>query len=108
MTFDEFLTAIGEEALLIAIIDCFAYHSPIPENLHERALRLYLEYLVVGGMPKAVDEYAKKQDFDFVRSIQQNIIFDYLDDMSKYSTPTNANKTRAVYNSIPLSACPRK
>ncbi|MDR3216803.1 MAG: AAA family ATPase, partial [Clostridiaceae bacterium] len=101
MTFDEFLTAIGEDALCGAITDCFIGNSPMPENLHERALRLYQEYLIIGGMPKAVDEYVDKKDFDFVRAIQQNIILDYLDDMSKYSTPAKANKTRAVYNSIP-------
>jgi predicted AAA+ superfamily ATPase len=101
LAFDEFLNALGEDALLNVIADCFNANSEMPENVHERALRLYQEYLIIGGMPKAVDEYISKRDFDFVRVIQQNIILDYLDDMSKYSMPAKASKTRAVYNSIP-------
>ncbi|MDR0752038.1 MAG: AAA family ATPase [Christensenellaceae bacterium] len=101
LAFDEFLNALGEDALLNVITDCFKANTKMHENLHERALLLYQEYLIVGGMPKVVDEYINKRDFDFVRVIQQNIILGYLDDMSKYSTPAKANKTRAVYNSIP-------
>jgi predicted AAA+ superfamily ATPase len=101
MTFEEFLTALGEDALCEAIADCFASSSAMPENQHERALRLYQEYLIVGGMPKAVAEYIEKKDFDFARAVQQKIVLDYLDDMSKYSTSTETTRTRAVYNSIP-------
>ncbi|MDR2090210.1 MAG: AAA family ATPase [Clostridiales bacterium] len=101
MTFDEFLTALNEDGLVGLIRECFAKNLPMPENLHERAMRLYFDYLIVGGMPKAVAEYIEKKDFDFARAVQQKIILDYLDDMSKYSAPAEANRTRAVYNSIP-------
>jgi predicted AAA+ superfamily ATPase len=117
MTFDEFLAALGESALIDAVAYCFAHDSAMPKNQHERALQLYREYLIVGGMPKAVTEYIDASfagdpteygenarhipDYDFSRAVQQKIVLDYLDDMSKYSSSAEANRTRAVYNSIP-------
>jgi predicted AAA+ superfamily ATPase len=117
MTFDEFLVALDETALCALIAESFTHNTPMPENQHAHALSLYRDYLIVGGMPKAVSEYIStsfsnkavegsyisyyKPDYDFVRTAQQNILIDYLNDMCKYSSPAKTTQTRAVYNSIP-------
>jgi predicted AAA+ superfamily ATPase len=101
MSFAEFLSALGEDELCSVIADCFTRNCPMPENQHERALRLYRDYLVVGGMPKAVSEYVEKRDFEFARAVQQKIVLDYLDNMGKYSSAAETIRTRAVYNSVP-------
>ncbi|MDR0696722.1 MAG: AAA family ATPase [Christensenellaceae bacterium] len=101
MSFDEFLIAIGEERLLRTIIECASDYSPMQYTPHERALSLYNDYLIVGGMPQAVKEYIEKKDMDFVSLTHQNIVLGYRDDMSKYSSLSESSRTRATYNSIP-------
>jgi len=54
MDIEEFMIALGEDMLVDKIRECFANDTPMPSALHEAALKLYREYLVVGGMPGCV------------------------------------------------------
>jgi len=101
MNFAEFLLAKEQEELLKVIKESFDKDTALPQSIHAKALDLYEMYLVVGGMPKAVLEYIQKQDFDFVRIKQQEIMSDYHNDMIKYASKTEAIKIRDVYRSIP-------
>lgn len=55
--FDEFLTAVGNEWYVDIIKGHFATEQPVPDIVHQELLALFEEYLVVGGMPAAVNEY---------------------------------------------------
>jgi predicted AAA+ superfamily ATPase len=61
----------------------------------------YKTYLVVGGMPRAVSEYAEKRDFDFVVAVQRTLNDSYIADMAKYATPIETTRNMAVWDSIP-------
>ncbi|MEG1739630.1 MAG: AAA family ATPase [Bacilli bacterium] len=101
LTFKEFLWAIKKEELITLITNAYKENTPLSEALHTQAMELYRTYLIVGGMPAAVNQYLNKNDFDYVR-IEQNAIFNaYTLDMTKYSTQNEAMKTAAVYDSIP-------
>ncbi len=54
LDFEEFLQAMGEEALGEYIRECAASFSPLPDSFHKRAMRLFREYMLVGGMPQSV------------------------------------------------------
>ncbi|MBO4798302.1 MAG: ATP-binding protein [Candidatus Methanomethylophilaceae archaeon] len=100
MDMEEFMLALGEDMLVGKIKECFRNDSPMPAALHESALRLYREYLVVGGMPECVVQYANTRDFTLVRTIQDTILAAYLNDMSKYNSQNEIKKTRLAYDNV--------
>ena len=99
MDFEEFLWAVGQGGICGLIRD--AYKGFTPLSLHDSAMDLYKTYLVVGGMPRAVQEYASKRDFDFVTAIQKTLNDSYIADMAKYATPQETTKIMAAWGSVP-------
>ena len=100
MNLEEFLWAMGEEDLVRQIRICYEKNQPMPAVLHEAAMALYRQYLVVGGMPEVVLQYANTRDFNLIRNLQHNILQAYLNDMSKYSTTAEVRKTRQTFDSL--------
>lgn len=100
MDMEEFLLALDENYLLEKIKACFIDKTAMPAALHQSALELYRQYLVVGGMPEAVMIFSKTKDYVFVRHIQDTILTSYLNDMSKYNTENEIKKTRLTYDNI--------
>lgn len=100
MDMEEFLLAVGEEALAQRIRACFDTDTPLPAALHEAAMQRYRQYLTVGGMPECVLQYAQTQDQVLVRHTQDTILAGYLNDMSKYNTQNEIKKTRLVYDNV--------
>lgn len=64
LDFEEFAEFMGEEILLEHIRDCWEKKVPLERPMHGRAMRLFKEYMLVGGMPQAVLAY-KENDRDF-------------------------------------------
>ena len=101
MDMEEFLLAMGEKDLVDRIHICFDENSPMPAALHEAGLRLYRQYLAVGGMPEVVARFIDTGDYTQVRHVLETIQMDYLDDMSKYQESTNEiKKTRLTYGTV--------
>lgn len=104
MDFEEFLMACNQEMLINTIKECYKTNSPMLEALHTRAMDLYNQYLVVGGMPESVNNYVDiKQDlvkYDY--QILNDIISSYFKDMDKYVISNNeAINIEKVFRSIP-------
>ena len=74
MDMEEFMLALGEGDLVERVKKCFDTDTPLPSALHNAAMQLYRQYLVVGGMPAAVQEYVDSGDISKVTVIQRNII----------------------------------
>jgi len=100
MDLEEFMLALGKVDLVERIQKCFKTDSPMPEILHEEAMNLYRQYLVVGGMPECVMKYAQTKDFILIRHTQNMILEGYLDDMSKYNNKNEIKKTRLTYDNV--------
>lgn len=101
LDFEEFLTATGNELLIEEITECYTKMSPMNEGLHRKALDLYHDYLIVGGMPEAVKSYIETNSYIDAGLVQSSIIDSYTADMAKYASNSEAVKIRACYNSIP-------
>jgi predicted AAA+ superfamily ATPase len=101
LDFEEFLWALDKKRLAEMIKSHYAGDAALPAALHEEALELYKKYLVTGGMPEVVNEYANSRSLIQVASIQMQIINEYIADMAKYAAPATSVKIRACYNSIP-------
>lgn len=100
MDIEEFLLAMGEENLVERIKKCFASNKPMPAALHDSAMQLYRQYLIVGGMPECVMQYVETGDYILVRHTQDTILASYLNDMSKYNHLNEIKKTRLAYDNI--------
>ncbi len=100
MDLEEFMLALGEDMLVGKIKKCFADNTPMPSVLHDSAIGIYRQYLVVGGMPECVMQYVNTKDHILVRHTQSNILASYLNDMSKYNNLNEIKKTRLVYDNI--------
>lgn len=100
MDMEEFMLACGEMALVEQIKKCFERDTPLPAALHEAAMQLYRQYLIVGGMPECVMQFVDTKDYILVRHTQDTILASYLNDMSKYNNLNEIKKTRLVYDNI--------
>lgn len=100
MDMEEFLFAMGQDALVEQIRECFQTDTPMPSALHEIAMQLYRQYLVVGGMPECVKQFAETGDYILIRHTQDTILASYLNDMSKYNNLNEIKKTRLAYDNI--------
>lgn len=100
LDFEEFLWALNEERLAEEIkVCCFSNQS---FALHKKAIQIYHDFLVVGGMPEVVFQFAANKDFGETARIQQQIIDSYIADMSKYANDSSEiGRLIATYNSIP-------
>ena len=103
MNFEEFLLAIGEEKLLKMIENSYKNMTPMLESLHEKSLKLYYEYICIGGMPAAILNYIdnEKNITKFDDEINNIIITSYIADMAKYTQNIESIRNARIYNSIP-------
>jgi len=97
-SFYEFLEGIGKGHYVEAIENADFKLIRSMSGDYEKLLKTYF---FVGGMPKAIDAYAARENLREVRTIQNGILADYKDDFSKHITPVNTPKVEMIWNSIP-------
>lgn len=100
MDFEEFLWAMGNDMLLPYCKDCLQKLVPVGQALHRKAMDLFRLYMVVGGMPQAVQEYVNSKDFDKVERIKRRILNLYRNDIRKYADHEVLRVT-AIFDGIP-------
>lgn len=101
LDFEEFLWAMGANTESIsAIRSQFEKRETLNESLHEYMMRLFRFYLIVGGMPEAVNQFVQDQNITKVRAIQHDIIELYRVDASQYDEERKL-KIRTIYDLIP-------
>lgn len=101
MDFEEFLIANGFNQFAIsAMRKKFQALESLDENTHARVMDLFKKYLLVGGLPDAVNTYLNEKNIVSVREIQSEIHEYYAMDASKYDQE-NRLKIRKIYDMIP-------
>lgn len=102
LDFEEFLWAYGYEPDTINDLkEYMGTERQIPESIHNKFEELFREFMVVGGMPEVVMDFAEHKDFNRVMEIQQNIISLYQDDISKHAKGREKQLVRMCYDAIP-------
>lgn len=99
MDFEEFLWAMGNEVLMPYIQSRFEKCKPMGD-FHREAIHYFRQYLIVGGMPQAVAEYAASRDFNKVDAIKRQILRLYKNDIKKYASSLTA-RVSAIFDAIP-------
>ena len=100
MDFEEFLWAMGEEMLMPFIKDCFKSKKPMGQLMHRRAMDYFRLYMIVGGMPQAVEKYVKTRDFSKVDKLKRRILDLYRSDISKFAKGYDT-KVKSIFEEIP-------
>lgn len=102
MDFEVFLSASGVTPdTLDYLRRCFRDLTPVSEIVHSKMMQHYQRYLVVGGMPAAVQEYVDSGNISQVTIIQRSIIEQYKLDFTKYEEREKKLMPIAVYEQIP-------
>jgi predicted AAA+ superfamily ATPase len=101
LDFEEFLTANGEsEDAISEAKAAFEGRRAVDAFIHDRLMRYFKLYLVVGGMPAAVQKYVDTNDLAAVAAEQRSVIRAYRRDISKYD-PDHALRIREIYDLLP-------
>ena len=101
LDFEEFLWARGKECLCDEIQDAYDRMEPLPTALHQEAVELYREYLLIGGMPGCINAFMERGSFLDLQLVQSEILDNYVADMAKYASNSDSVKIRACFQSIP-------
>lgn len=99
MSFAEFLWACGEEKLAAALKKS-AESMEISDVVHEKASRLFREYMIVGGMPAVVNAWVQSGQITACSHIQTDLLQTYRDDFNKYRKRISPELLRKTMESV--------
>jgi hypothetical protein len=100
MDFEEFLWAMGDEQLMELARKQFAEMKPMGQDMHRKMMTRFRQYLIVGGMPQAVEKYVKTKDFDEVDRQKRLILTLYRNDIRQYADGLET-KVSQIFEEIP-------
>ena len=101
MGFLEFASAVGVGTETMDVLQkSYTDRVPVDDYIHSKMLEIFYLYLIIGGMPEAVQVYLETNDLSRVAEVQNNIIRLYRMDFTKYEEHSKL-KLREVYDSIP-------
>ena len=101
LDFEEFLYANGMNALVVnSLRKKYERQESLDEATHAKVLDMFRKYLLVGGMPDAVNAFVTEKNIQLVRQIQSEIYAYYAADASKYDDGRKL-KIRRIYDLIP-------
>ena len=98
LDFEEFLWAIGDTTTIPFLKSCYENKRKV-DIAHNRIMKDFRSYVLVGGMPQAVVSYINSKSFDKVDDKKRDILSLYHDDINKYGD--NSKKITRIYDNIP-------
>lgn len=102
MDFEEFAWALGEGMIIEYIRDCFEKRVPLHDSIHKKAMFLFKQYMLVGGMPRAIDKFiSHNKQFVECEKEKRNIIKTYRDDIHKIDRAYKS-KVLSIFDQIPF------
>lgn len=100
MTFGEFLDATGNEQWSGFLLS-FGSGGAMPETVHQTLLRLFRTFLALGGMPEAVETYARTHSLLEADRVKEAILGTLRDDFAKYGRRVNHDRLLKVFGRLP-------
>lgn len=101
LSFGEFLSARGFDTLR-AHLNTITLKTPPEAVIHEKLLKLVREYMVLGGMPKAISTYLETSNINDVQRIQTSILTTYQDDFGKYAKSIEIRYLQSLFSRVPF------
>ena len=100
MDFEEFLWAIGDEVSIETIRTLLEKKRPAGNAIHRNLMRIFRLYMLIGGMPQAVETYLEKNNLQAVDEIKREIVDLYEEDFTKIDASGLAGD---IYDAIPAN-----
>ncbi len=101
LDFEEFCDALGEVGIIDYIRKCFADKTPLENELHNKAMLLFKQYMLVGGMPQSAIAFIEnRKDFDEADMEKRDILSLYRSDIMKIDARYRS-KVLAIFDQIP-------
>lgn len=101
MDFEEFCLALGEEQMISYIRGCYDKQMPLQEKLHHKAMLLFRQFMIVGGMPQSVVAYLENgRSFQKADEEKRDILSLYRNDIMKIENRYKS-KVLAIFDQIP-------
>ena len=101
MDFEEFLWAKGYSVDFVEELYRHMLHlEPFSALQVDVLMDLFRDYVIIGGMPEVVATYIQNKNFSGTLGIQQQLLKDYEEDITKYVEGLDKAKVKAVYNHI--------
>lgn len=100
LDFEEFLWALDNDMLMDLIRKCFRDRKPMGQVFHRKAMDYFRQYLIVGGMPQAVEAYVQTNNFDRVDRVKRDILELYRADIVKHAEGYEM-KVEQIFDDIP-------
>ena len=103
MDFEEFLWAKGyKEEVIDDMLDSMIRLEPLSKTMYDVMMENFKEYMITGGMPAIVNSFIKIKNFSGILKMQQQILLDYEEDITKYAEGLDQSKILTVYKNIPV------
>lgn len=96
MDYEEFLWALGDEVTTPLLQECFQKKRPLGEAAHRKQMQQFRLYMLIGGMPQAVDSYLETNNFSRIDKVKRNILRLYENDFRKIDTTGRASQLFAA------------
>lgn len=103
LDFEEFLWAKGyKEETINEMLQCMIDVKPLSSTMYDVMSEIFKEYMVVGGMPAIVKYFIDNNNYGGILKMQQQILLDYKEDITKYAVGLDQSKVLTVYSNIPI------
>lgn len=103
MDFEEFLWAKGyNEDQIEDLYVCMKECRPLSQTQFDVMMMNFRDYMITGGMPAIVSKYIENKNFSGILKMQQQILLDYEEDITKYAGGLDQSKILTVYKNIPV------
>ena len=100
MDFEEFLWAVGNNAVVETCRDAFNNKKALGDDIHRKILKEFRIYMAVGGMPQAVEAYVEGKSYKQIDRVKKGILRLYTNDLKKHDS-LDADRAEIVFKSIP-------
>lgn len=100
MDFEEYLWALNDTVTIPAITEAFQKRRALGDAIHRKIMKTFRTYMVVGGMPQAVEALVSGTTFAQIDFVKRNILSLYEEDLSKYDNE-NREKASVIYKTLP-------
>jgi len=98
LDYEEFRWALGDTATMPLLAQVLESRQPLGEAVNRRMMRDFRLYMLVGGMPQAVNEYLETNNLQKVDAVKRRILNLYADDLHKLDS---SDKLRALFWAVP-------